>query len=253
MSIEPLVSIITPTYNCRADLELTLASVRAQSCSEHELIVIDGGSTDGTKRVIEQNEDTVFDWVSEPDSGIYDAMNKGIGLAHGRYLQFLNAGDLYFADDTLRQVCEILRRDSPDALFGRFHVTDLEYNVIFDLEPRRFTLENLRYYGTATVNHQAMFVRHSIVPPYSLRYQLKGELNWYLDMIDRNPNLDCAYTKFPLVKYRVGGAGSLSYKRNMYEWMCVVQRRFGFLQNIKNIGRYRAFLRYNAYIKQFYG
>ena len=252
MDREALLTIITPTFNCREDLGYTLASIREQNWKGFEWIIVDGGSFDGTLAVVHVNADLVTHWVSEPDRGIYDAMNKGMTLAHGRYVQFLNAGDVFFSENSLDRVASVLNDSKPDALFGRFHVTDAKYQKIFDLTPRHFTLENLRHYGTATVNHQAMFIRRSIAPKYSLRYRLKGELNWYIDIVEQNPRLKSHYVSFPIIKYRVGGAGNVAYQRNLLEWISVVQRRFGTIQNLRNINRYRAFLRYIAYVKQFY-
>ena len=248
----PLVSIITPTFNCRRDLQLTLESIRAQGDSDFELIVIDGGSTDGTMDVVEENRDLIGYAISEPDQGIYDAMNKGMLQGRGFYLQFLNAGDLLYSPDTLAKVCQSLSTRRPDVLFGRFVVTDQNYEMLFDITPKEFSSYNLRTYGTGTVNHQAMFVRRKLSPLYSPRYRLKGELNWYVDIVEKNPGIHCEYVDFPIVKYKVGGAGNLAYRRNLFEWICLVQRRFGTWQNLRNIPRYKNFLKYIKNIKRYY-
>ena len=88
------LSIITINYNNCVGLKKTIASVISQSCKEFEWIVIDGGSTDGSRELIEQYKNYIAYWCSEPDHGIYHAMNKGIAKAHGEYLQFLNSGDI---------------------------------------------------------------------------------------------------------------------------------------------------------------
>ncbi len=88
-----LLSIITINYNDKFGLERTIKSVQEQTFTNFEHIIIDGGSTDGSKEVIEANKNSFSYWVSEPDKGIYNAMNKGIKEAKGEYLFFLNSGD----------------------------------------------------------------------------------------------------------------------------------------------------------------
>ena len=111
------ISIITVVYNAKDDLDLTLKSIKSQT-SKAEVIVVDGGSTDGTAGVIEQHADIISRFVSEKDHGIYDAMNKGIALATGEWIYFLNAGDVFYDPHVL----EIMQRESSvgdsDIIYG---------------------------------------------------------------------------------------------------------------------------------------
>ncbi len=91
--IKPLISIIIPTYNCSNTLEAAINSVLDQTLEDRELIIIDGGSTDGTLDLLRKFEDKIGHWISEPDNGIYDALNKGISLANGEWLYFLGSDD----------------------------------------------------------------------------------------------------------------------------------------------------------------
>lgn len=93
---KPIISIITVVFNASLVLEETVLSVLKQKDDAVEYIIIDGGSTDGTIDVIKKYQDRISDWVSEPDTGIYDAMNKGILRANGKYICFINTGDLLF-------------------------------------------------------------------------------------------------------------------------------------------------------------
>lgn len=95
------ISVVTICYNAIDGIERTIQSVIGQTYKDIEYIVIDGGSTDGTVDVIKKYEEYIDRWVSEPDKGIYDAMNKGIKVATGDYIQFLNAGDAYHSEDVL--------------------------------------------------------------------------------------------------------------------------------------------------------
>ena len=97
-------SIITINYNNRDGLEKTIQSVINQTCQDFEFIIIDGGSTDGSVDIIKKYNDRINYWVSEPDKGIYNAMNKGILQAHGEYLNFMNSGDCFFDNEVLNKV-----------------------------------------------------------------------------------------------------------------------------------------------------
>ena len=100
-----LLSIITINYNDKEGLARTMNSVLSQTYTDFEYIVIDGGSNDGSKTIIEQHQDQLGYWVSEPDSGIYNAMNKGIAKANGEYILFLNSGDVLIDDTIIKYVC----------------------------------------------------------------------------------------------------------------------------------------------------
>src|ERR1700712_4186557 len=97
----PTVSIITITYNAEPFLERTIQSILAQTATDYEYVVIDGASKDGTVAIIKQYEHCITSWVSEPDKGLYDAMNKGLHRASGQYVWFMNAGDELYDSQTL--------------------------------------------------------------------------------------------------------------------------------------------------------
>jgi glycosyltransferase involved in cell wall biosynthesis len=117
------ISIITINYNDKNGLEKTIESVISQSSKDFEYIIIDGNSTDGSKELIEKNNASVEYWVSEPDSGIYNAMNKGIRAAKGEYLLFLNSGDYLCDNNTIQNVVDSIDEDKDlyygDAVFMR--------------------------------------------------------------------------------------------------------------------------------------
>ncbi len=98
------VSIITINWNNKLGLEQTIQSVLSQTFSDYEFIIIDGASTDGSVSIIQENKDKIHHWVSEPDSGIYNAMNKGIYAAQGEYCYFLNSGDVFASDNVLKDI-----------------------------------------------------------------------------------------------------------------------------------------------------
>src|SRR6478735_1115877 len=103
------LSIITINYNNLQGLQKTIESVVSQSFKDFEYIIIDGGSTDGSKVLIEKYSESITYWVSEKDNGIYPAMNKGIQVANGEYLLFLNSGDWFYENTTLSMAIPMLR------------------------------------------------------------------------------------------------------------------------------------------------
>lgn len=117
----PDVTVITVCYNAVNDIDATLRSIVNQSASARmELVVIDGGSTDGTLDIIRRYEDKIAIMVSEPDGGIFNAMNKGIALSHGRYVNFMNAGDTFFDLNVVEEFLNFEQScgERPDAVFG---------------------------------------------------------------------------------------------------------------------------------------
>lgn len=112
------ISIITVTFNAVETVADTLQSVAAQTYGDIEHIVIDGASTDGTQKLVIRHASAISRFVSEPDNGIYDAMNKGLGLATGEIIGFLNADDVYASNDVLQRVAELMAHNELDAVFG---------------------------------------------------------------------------------------------------------------------------------------
>ena len=98
---KPLFTIITPTLNNKIELLKTINSIKTQNLTSYEFIVVDGGSTDGTIEILKESK-IITKWVSEKDKGIYDAINKGIGLSNGKYINTINAGDTYFSENSLK-------------------------------------------------------------------------------------------------------------------------------------------------------
>ena len=235
------LSIIIATLNCKEQLKKTLQSIFSQHGADYEIVVVDGASTDGTLDILKSSKHKLK-YISEPDSGIYNAMNKGMTVASGEYLQFLNAGDIYFDEDSLSKVSQHLNGKN-DIVFGDIHLTNHKYEKIFHVRYKNFDIETLKKSGTGTCNHQAFFVKKSTAPHYNEQYKLKSELNWYIDIASKN-NMKCHHIGSPLIKYTIGGCGYINFWTNLYEWICVVQRRFGTLQNIRNTGAYWRFIKY---------
>ena len=164
----PKFSIITVTYNAAAVIEDTLQSVITQTYKNIEYIIVDGASTDRTMEIIGRYRKHIHTVVSEPDHGLYDAMNKGIRLATGDYVCFLNAGDELHEDDTLQLIVHSLTglTGLPDVIYGRTAIVDEEGHFLRmrRLEPP----ENLTWHSFRQgmlVCHQAFFARRDHAVP----------------------------------------------------------------------------------------
>lgn len=148
-----MISVITVNYNNLLGLKKTLDSINIQTSKDFEWIVIDGGSTDGSKELLEQNADIISYWVSEKDNGIYHAMNKGIKVAKGDYLQFLNSGDSLADKDIIMRFCE--RNNTEDVIYGNAIIVNGN-----DHEVKRFhapEFVRFSYFFGHALNHQATF------------------------------------------------------------------------------------------------
>ena len=148
-------SIITINYNNRDGLEMTINSVLGQTFQDYEYIIIDGGSTDGSVDVIKKYESQIDYWVSEPDKGVYNAMNKGIGKANGDYLNFMNSGDTYHSSTALESIVGLHSND--DIIIGGYYETGK--GVSHTIPPQDVTLLTLLKF---TINHQATFIKRSL-------------------------------------------------------------------------------------------
>ncbi len=162
MTINPLFSIITITRDNLAGFQRTAKSIQAQSCTDYEWIVIDGDSTDGTRNILPQNA------ISEPDNGIYDAMNKGLERAHGQYVVFLNAGDMFSDPDILDSVRKAIEADRPDFLHG----DALEIEGYY----KKSRSHRHVIFGMFT-HHQAMFYKRDTIGTlrYETGYKIAGD------------------------------------------------------------------------------
>lgn len=158
------ISIITINYNDKEGLRKTIASVREQTYNNIEFIVIDGGSTDGGIEVLESNKEAFSFWVSEPDKGIYDAMNKGVAQASGEYCVFMNSGDWFADKDTLSQV--IFKAKGADIIYGRTVLTNGGNAYPF----REITMDSLFEHA---LFHQSCLINTKLMKKYGYDTSLR--------------------------------------------------------------------------------
>ena len=166
------LSIITINYNNRDGLQKTIDSVLAQTWTDFEWLVIDGGSTDGSKELIEQYQKHFAYWCSEPDKGVYHAINKGIAKATGQYVNFMNSGDTYYDAETLKNVFLIKR--NAGVLYGDWVIKKIDKE-----EPDSVSEQELmETLWSRNLCHQAMFFRSDLLKSKNYDESMKLLADW---------------------------------------------------------------------------
>jgi len=230
--VHPKFSIITVTYNAGAVLEDTIQSVITQTYRNVEYIIVDGGSKDHTLDIINRYREHIHTLVSEPDKGLYDAMNKGIRLATGDYLCFLNAGDELHEDDTLQlMVHSITGTELPDVLYGETAIVDEEGHF---LRMRRLSApEDLNWKSFKDgmlVCHQAFFPRRELAEPYDLRYRFSADFDWCIRIMKKSHTLH--NTHLTLIDYLNEGMTTRNHRASLHERFHIMCRHYGYLSTL---------------------
>ena len=200
----PLLSIVTVVYNARDYLDITLNSVRSQTYKNFEYLIVDGGSTDGTLDLIKENDTAITTWISEPDNGIFDAMNKALHLCKGQYVCFLNAADTFYEDTTLESVA----REIEETGLLDFYYGD-ELIVAEDGTPKK--LRKARIDGEKLgfeIPHQSTFVKVSVHKnyPFDTSYTIAADRILYAELFLHNHSHH--YLSVPVAQFMDGGASS---------------------------------------------
>lgn len=175
------LTIITINYNNLKGLKKTFDSVFSQTYKDFEYIVIDGGSTDGSKDYIEANQDKIDYWISEKDKGVYHAMNKGILKANGEYLNFMNSGDVFFDNFTLNKFNK--QNFYEDLIYGNAKFLNNNNKITDFLTPNELTFY---YFYTTSLCHQATFIKKKLFIDYELyneENKIVSDWEFFLKMI----------------------------------------------------------------------
>jgi glycosyltransferase involved in cell wall biosynthesis len=223
-SNKPLISVVTAVRNGRPHIEQTILSILDQSYKNIEYIVIDGGSTDGTLDIIRKYEDHIAYWVSEPDKGIYDAMNKGIAVATGDLIGLLNSDD-YYEQGALEHVANAYRLQAGrgnSIVYGDYLILDDELQVKTEFR------SDLRFWRGMTICHQAMFVSrdaYRTLSLYDTSLKYSADYAFLVDAI-RNHVRFIPTHQF-LVTFRNAGATYRHVSASNREAVAVLKKRFG--------------------------
>ena len=235
-----LISVITATYNAESTLERTLRSVESQVCGfavEH--IIVDGKSADDTMKIVKdyvsRNPSSAIRVVSEPDRGLYDALNKGIGMATGRYLCFLNAGDTFHSADTLQTALDGVDADAVGIVYGDTDIVDSNGKFLHlrNLRPPH-TLSWRSFRNGMLVCHQSFYVRRDIAQEYDLKYRFSADFDWCIRVMREGERLGLVnhFVDASLTNYLEEGLTTRNHKASLIERFRIMSHFYGLVPTI---------------------
>ena len=237
------ITYVTITYNAAAVLQRTLDSVLAQDYPDIHHLIIDGASTDATMQLVNdyiersnaaENGHSI-QVTSEPDKGIYDAMNKGLRSITGDYVCFLNAGDFLPASDTVSRIVEKVGDQSPAVLYGDTDIVDGEGRFLHHRRlapPEHLSWKSFRQ--GMLVCHQAFYARtdFAIATPYDLRYRYSADVDWCIRVMKAaaKENVPLLNLKMVVANYTEEGQTTLHHRDSLWERYHVMERHYGRIQ-----------------------
>ncbi|OGH89850.1 MAG: hypothetical protein A2537_01370 [Candidatus Magasanikbacteria bacterium RIFOXYD2_FULL_36_9] len=244
------ISIITVCFNSVKTIEDTIKSVIAQQCDSLEYIIIDGDSKDGTLDIINKYKDKITKYISEPDKGIYDAMNKGVGLASGDIIGILNSDDFFSNDSVLKNIMEVFQKNKVDACYG-----NIEY------VQRDNTKKCIRYWKAGEFNvkklvsgwimpHPTFFVRKALYDNFgnfNLKFKIAADYELMLRFL--NKNIVVKYLDQTLVCMREGGFSASGFKQRLKGWN---ELKLAWLENGLTVPHFFIIRRLLSKIKQYF-
>ena len=237
------ITYVTITYNAAAVLQRTLDSVLAQDYPDILHLIIDGASTDATMQLVDDyivrsnaaDNGHSIQVTSEPDKGIYDAMNKGLRSITGDYVCFLNAGDFLPASDTVSRIVEKVGDQSPAVLYGDTDIVDGEGRFLHHRRlapPEHLSWKSFRQ--GMLVCHQAFYARtdFAIATPYDLRYRYSADVDWCIRVMKAaaKENVPLLNLKMVVANYTEEGQTTLHHRDSLWERYHVMERHYGRIQ-----------------------
>ncbi len=230
-----LISLVTVTYNAETTLERTLQSVERQSFKDFEHIIMDGASKDRTIAIAEEykqrNRNSEIVIVSEPDKGLYDAMNKAMDKARGKYVCFLNAGDKLHEADTLAKVAQMdSAHPNAGVIFGDTDIVDEHGTFISHrrLHPKEvMTWKDFRH--GMLICHQAFYARKEITTHYDLTYRFSADFDWCVRTMKKaaTQSLPLVNSHSILVDYLSEGMTTANHKASLRERFNIMCKHYG--------------------------
>ncbi len=231
--ITPLFSIITVTYHAESVLEETILSVVSQTYHNIEYIIVDGASKDRTLSIVNKYRDKIQAVVSEPDKGLSDAMNKGLKMAKGEYVCFLNAGDTFHEDDTLQLIVHQLNKSNvlPDVIYGETALVDAQRHFV---RMRRLqtpdTLNWKSFRQGMLVCHQAFIAKRALAETYDLNYRFSADFDWCIRVMKKASLLH--NTRLTLIDYLDEGMTTKNRKASLKERFRIMAKHYGYISTV---------------------
>ena len=236
----PKFSIITVVYNSASLIEGTIQSVLNQTFTDYEYVIVDGASKDETLSTIKeiaQKYPLSIKWISERDKGLYDAMNKGLRLATGDFVLFLNAGDRLFESTTLEKIAAAAT-PTTDILYGetmlvddsRTHIGTRTALTVQKL-PSKLTWQSMK--TGMVVCHQAFLPARKLTPQY-IEQNLAADIDWVIKCLKNAQNV--THTHVIVSEYLMGGMSKTRHQQSLKDRYAVLETHFGKLPNFINHG-----------------
>lgn len=231
----PLVTIVTITFNASSNIVPTLESVQeqTQTFDDFEHIIVDGASSDDTLLIARRLGVPSLRILSEPDDGLYFAMNKALDMARGKYILFLNAGDAFHASDTLRSYADAIYRCDPDIIYSDTVIVDKVRRVI---GPRHLSVPDIltprQFEKGMLICHQAFMVRRSLAPHYDTSYRFSADYDWTIRCIKRTTPQKCVNLAMVGIEYLKDGLTDRNHLKSLRERFDIMSYHFGFLRAV---------------------
>ncbi|WP_295721263.1 glycosyltransferase family 2 protein [Mucilaginibacter sp.] len=227
----PRLSVITVVYNNVQDVERTMLSVLGQTYNNIEYIIVDGLSNDGTLAVINKYAGSISKFISEKDKGIYDAMNKGLAMATGDYVIFMNSGDEFYDVETVAAV--FATGDDADIYYGETEMIAGDGQSLGQRRhkaPTQFTWKGFKY--GMSISHQAIYIRRALTEPYDNKYQLSADIDWIIRAAKKASKI--VNVDRYVAKYLVGGMSKKKHRQSLQERFDIMKQNYGLIPTIVN-------------------
>lgn len=224
---KPAITVVTITFNAGATIARTLESVASQTYRDYEHLIIDGASRDDTVAIASARKDSRLRILSEPDKGLYDAMNKGLSMARGEFIIFLNAGDRFKDTETLGLYAGHIS-DKTDIIYGDTEIVDNNGRYLRPRHlsvPRELTRKSFR--DGMLVCHQAFMVRRSIAPAYDLRYRFSADYDWEIRCISASEPSRCVNLDRTVISYLDDGLTEKNKIKSLKERLRIMATHYG--------------------------
>lgn len=229
--MEKMFSIVTVTWNAADVIGPTIEGIKAQTCTDFEWLVVDGASSDGTVAMAEAAGVANTRIVSEPDKGLYDAMNKAMRLARGKYLIWMNAGDAFADSQALQRLADVAS-GNPGVIYGQTQLVDSSRRVVgmrHLTAPAKLTVDSFK--RGMLVCHQAFVARRDIAPQYDLAYRFSADYDWCIRVLKTSECNAYAGDK-PVISFLTDGMTDKNHKASLKERFGIMCRYYGTLPTV---------------------
>ena len=226
------ISVITVTFNAASTLERKFKSVKEQTYPHLVHVIVDGKSKDNTVALIQQFAHERMIWLSEPDKGLYDAMNKAASMASGDYLCFLNAGDTFHTSNSIEKMMSSLEEGKePDIIYGETAIVD-NHGVFLHMRrlsaPEKLSWKSFKQ--GMLVCHQAFIVKRELFEPYDLSYRFSADFDWCIRMMKKAEYLHNSH--LTLINYLNEGMTTSNRTSSLKERYCIMVKYYGQLSTL---------------------